>query len=182
MAIESPGTSCLSAICRANSLSLGTAAATFSGVAVCASAGSGTSSAAMPARNVRRTIERPRSTRKVMGWNYPKAHFRERPRWGLALLMRPAMAAPGVASVCSRYADANVCVSNRCGTMARGSMKPPLLTRDQSRHETPTLSMPRKTRGVPCSATLNGSGNIPRLCSRPASGRHEGSLSRRKRK
>src|SRR5882672_1408449 len=42
-----------------------------------------------------------------------------------------------------------------------------LTRRNESRHETPPLSMPRKTRGVLCSATLNGSGNTPRLCSRP---------------
>src|SRR5262249_24863274 len=62
MAIDRPGTSFLSKVCRANSLSFGSAATTFSLVAVCATAGRGTSSAAAPA-----------SSARLMGCLAPKA-------------------------------------------------------------------------------------------------------------
>ena len=48
---------------------------------------------------------------KGHGLEISESALRERPRWGLALLMRPAMAAPGVASVCARYADARTFAS-----------------------------------------------------------------------
>ena len=52
-----------------------------------------------------------------------------RPNWGLALLMRPAKAAPGVPFVNSPLCQRpNVCVSNLCGILARWfHTKPPCL-------------------------------------------------------
>src|SRR5262245_45849386 len=74
MAIDRPGTSFLSMVCRANSLSLGRAAATFSWVAVCATAGSGTSSVAAPASSARRVVgERRLFGTRVMGCLASKA-------------------------------------------------------------------------------------------------------------
>ncbi len=154
----SPGTSFLVDDLPREFLELGQAAATFSLVAVCASAGNGTNSAAMPARSIRRTIGRLDQREGSWAGNIRKAHVRERPRWGLALLMRPAMAAPGVASCVpamlmpKRLRQQSL---RRDGPVE--ACVPPLLTRsDQSRHGDTNAVNPAQKRGVSCSATLNG--------------------------